>query len=1310
MSETNTSENLPVEERVVSLKIQLPNTEEKLDIPCSINDSLFDIIETLKLLPSTREFTSYILKISNQKINDETPIADLIKDGEDSVTISLIPSPYNEITARKHVIETRKIALLETEYDTFEEITGVCAGASTFEELKLSDKQVDEESESTEGDDDESEHKDVSITDEEKEILSNIVNDIVKIDDNIDIIAAKPNIKPSPALKSLFVSQWSPANLSQKLSGDLFYLQAQTLEGEHLSITAHVSGFFLNSSTNNVFNGSISTLKAGRENSNYSLISLLKSISPLFEKQININNEFASTHIADTFIVPNSTTIISPWLVKELPTPTPDLGKSQFNLLHGGIDGADLQVDWNNNYQIIKDIPNENFAQKFGRETNLISTSTDFTAAAIKGAMAIVRGEIDPVNSEEDPAFNIYHRNGIFYSKAIDSISQFQNTGGDEAARASASKDVNSIKLLNKYDIPGVHTLLTTVVDYLGQRILCQAPVPGILSDAPVSEDSEIQQTVKYGFIDDHSDVASNEDYVENFKAVGECFHLKPHKIWNNDGSKVVDVVTSGYTKGTKGTDGRKYIIDLFRSTPLDIEFIEANYDVSKNDSYPHRETVLRHEAIVEWIKRETALAVKNETEKLEKEGKIDTENKPTIGIDDSIFLLNPDAFSLSPAPTPELAAELKKDEDKVREVSKFVGQVLVPEFVKEMENSEVYNAIDGAHLTTLLHQSGINVRYLGEIAKLAAARKIEYLKEQEAKFGEVQKINEEVIKAEEKEQAEKKARIEAIIQKRKEAAEKGEPIPDIKKELEEEERLQKEKEAAEAELTTKLNTISTPNLLDSLYKISITEMVARATKHFLRKETAPIPIPLAPYVISHVHNCLLASTVNANPESPKLNETLSSIYSDVDLSILEKDSKSVIESITKEVYVRFRYTLPENWTESVKIFTLWKSIALKFGIQWKKRDYAFTKEALESQIANSSTKKHDDKHPGKKNKKSASAPVQETETSVTTTFTPEDIVCVVPLVKNSVYEATSISDAWDNGMMKLSSSELEERKEGSIYANQSVQFCERLYGPVHNITASYFTKLGNLYSSSKDNSGALYLLKKAFLIFERCSGIDSFQSSLALNQLANAYIVNDQFVNAVKIYQRLLKYWILAFDEYHPNVLNLFASVGIILLRLKLNKESIQIFEKAIELSDKANTQNSQQSAFFRNQLAQLYLGEKKYEKASEVAEQSFNAYKVTLGLKDKSTIDARRFSLGLKDYIQHLKTEAKRSLEKEQEARRLEQQQNIKAKQVQKSKQTSPNPEIAAKSIEDIVAFIDGSSSGKKKKKNNKKKNSKK
>jgi len=66
--------------------------------------------------------------------------------------------------------------------------------------------------------------------------------------------------------------------------------------------------------------------------------------------------------------------------------------------------------------------------------------------------------------------------------------------------------------------------------------------------------------------------------------------------------------------------------------------------------------------------------------------------------------------------------SQLDEDVERVREVSSFLWDTLLPKVTLEIrEGTNHQNQIDGASLTEMLHQRGINCRYLGRLATLAA-------------------------------------------------------------------------------------------------------------------------------------------------------------------------------------------------------------------------------------------------------------------------------------------------------------------------------------------------------------------------------------------------------------------------------------------------------------------------------------------------------------------------------------------------------------------------------------------------------------
>ena len=59
---------------------------------------------------------------------------------------------------------------------------------------------------------------------------------------------------------------------------------------------------------------------------------------------------------------------------------------------------------------------------------------SDFVAAAVKGAMAVVDGNVMAINPADDPRTHMYIWNNIFFSLGFDVKDHYQKLGGDAAA------------------------------------------------------------------------------------------------------------------------------------------------------------------------------------------------------------------------------------------------------------------------------------------------------------------------------------------------------------------------------------------------------------------------------------------------------------------------------------------------------------------------------------------------------------------------------------------------------------------------------------------------------------------------------------------------------------------------------------------------------------------------------------------------------------------------------------------------------------------------------------------------------------
>lgn len=84
-------------------------------------------------------------------------------------------------------------------------------------------------------------------------------------------------------LHSLSLSGFNPSPCGEKLSGDLFYIHARSLEGQDLHITASPLGFYLNQSRISFFNPN----RLSSNKSTYvSLFDLFKAVSAKFKSNL----------------------------------------------------------------------------------------------------------------------------------------------------------------------------------------------------------------------------------------------------------------------------------------------------------------------------------------------------------------------------------------------------------------------------------------------------------------------------------------------------------------------------------------------------------------------------------------------------------------------------------------------------------------------------------------------------------------------------------------------------------------------------------------------------------------------------------------------------------------------------------------------------------------------------------------------------------------------------------------------------------------------------------------------------------------
>ncbi|CAI5732860.1 unnamed protein product [Hyaloperonospora brassicae] len=419
------------------------------------------------------------------------------------------------------------------------------------------------------------------------------------------------NAKLPVCVKSIVFSGYNPPPGPRKLAGDLLYLEVTVAgDNKHYHITAHVNGFFVNRSTATTFDPRPVAADGAHT---HLLADLLSSVSPTFR------DSYAALLAKAASLAKEGPSSIE-WMVAagsyvgvKLPWNTPattttekhvyDLNRAEDELCASyGMDERGVLRDWNEEYQCCRELPTESLKEEIVRARVMYKIVTEFVEAATSGAVAIVEGNIPPINPMDDKSAHVYVFNNIFFSVSNDGKSIKDAAGGEENAYSAANRDLLGVKAFNEADVRGLHTLATTVVDYLGVRVIAQSLIPGILMGDAASK-------LVYGSVDHGKTIATTSKMHALMLEAGSKLHIAERTIKplgkseedlaaeeeqkalgvapESSGEASTDLATicgAVEAKGIQGSDGRLYVLDLVRITPKDWTFYKRSYAAEKTE------------------------------------------------------------------------------------------------------------------------------------------------------------------------------------------------------------------------------------------------------------------------------------------------------------------------------------------------------------------------------------------------------------------------------------------------------------------------------------------------------------------------------------------------------------------------------------------------------------------------------------------------------------------------------------------------------------------------------------------------------
>ena len=1175
----------------------------------STQEQVQDLRQSIMETPGAFQYSCFHLEHKGERINDYVELSE-VKGFAAGSGLKLVEDPYTEKEARMHLVRIRDI--IGAAGNRVETLHGISAGLSLHDTVSpwkdpaapstIADKPANA---STPG----AAHALAGYT----------------IDSPLSMrtITSNNQEQPPKTVKSLGVSAWNPPPAFLRQQGYLLYLQLTTNEGEQYQISSHISGFFVNKSSNSKFDPSPRPPpKNAAAHSLLSLISVLsQSFSKSFDTLLDANNKRDPlAQVQLTNAIPSS-----PWLVA--PTATsfsshqPDLTRTQETFLLSGIENTETLRDWNEEIQSTRELPRETVQDRVFRERLISKIFAEFNEAAARGAMMVARGEVAPLNPTESKDAQIFVYNNVFYSFGADGVGTFTSEGGDEAARVAVGKDVGGVKAVNQLDIPGLATPGTIIVDYLGKRLVAQSIVPGIFKQREPEE-----HQVDYGGVEGRDVVAENEAFVPTFSLVSKALRVKKHPVWDKEGRKHV-LEGSVETKGLLGTDGRKYILDLYRLTPLDVLWLEDHCKdggqtttESGLRNYPHRMTTLRPELVEsywrlkmsgyvqeEMKKRKTNAKAEEEpaaltngdgegqvdgTQKIDGEHQDETDKSlesedKTAGkspeedhVDLSAFSLslNPDVFCGQIPQTDEEKEEWASDEREVRAVCAHLHEKVIPEMIQDLKEGEVGFPMDGQSLSRLMHRRGVNLRYLGKLATL---------------------------------------------------------------------------------------TESDDARLRALKALTIQEMIARAFKHVAHRYLKHLPLVFATNCLCHLLNCLLGTGLNDSPKA-QVDADLREYYKDADYSFIDVTPHSLKGEVESQVQIRYRYLLKDNWTHDMGHVQLLRSIALKLGLQLTARDYYFTSETLtqmeqskpETNGLANGTANHSGLNghahgnaTGKKKKKSSSPnhPVTNglENSRRQSTFNIEDIANVVPIIKDACPKSILAEEALEAGKLSM----MQNQKEiGQELLLESLTLHEQIYGILHPEVARVYHQLAMLYYQLDEKNAAIELAHKAVIISERTLGIDSNETILSYLNLALFEHGNRNTTVALVCVRHALELWKIIYGSKHPDSITTLNNAAVMLQQLQFYPESRQWFETSLAISEEVSGKQSVNSATLLFQLAQALVLDQDHKGAVHRMREAYSIFLSKLGPDDPNTKESEKW---LEQLTQNAVSMAKHA--KDMQARRV-------------------------------------------------------
>ncbi|XP_063061104.1 clustered mitochondria protein homolog isoform X2 [Engraulis encrasicolus] len=1232
--ETNEQEVIVIQDTGFTVKIQAPGTEP-FDLQVSPQEMVQEIHQVLMDREDTCHRTCFSLQLDGNVLDNFAELKSIEGLQEGSV-LKVVEEPYTVREARIHV---RHIRDLLKSMDPSDAYNGVDCNSLSFLSVFTDGDLGDSGKRKKKG----SELEQIDCTPPEHILPGSKERPIVPLQPQ------NKDWKPLQCLKVLTMSGWNPPPGNRKMHGDLMYLYIVTVEERHVSITASTRGFYLNQSTTYSFNPK----PASPSFLSHSLVELLSQISPAFKKNFTaLQKKRVQRHPFERIATPFQ---VYSWTAPQIDHAMDCVrAEDAYTSRLGYEEHIPGQTrDWNEELQTTRELPRKNLPERLLRERAIFKVHSDFAAAATRGAMAVIDGNVMAINPGEETRMQMFIWNNIFFSLGFDVRDHYRELGGDAAAHAAPTNDLNGVRAYGAVDVEGLYTLGTVVVDYRGYRVTAQSIIPGIL-------EREQEQSVIYGSIDFGKTVVSHPKYLELLEKTSRPLKVQRHSVLNEKEAPV-ELCSSVECKGIIGNDGRHYILDLLRTFPPDLNFLTVEGEELPPEcqrlgfprAHRHRLACLRQELIEAFVEHRYLLFMKMAALQLMQQ-KANKDNKVPAVTDGTNA--EPEPTNATPTPTenatpaastePTNSTPSESTDTPTAETNQTPESAQPPEApTDDTTTTTTTNAEAPDTDTTATPQDNTEVPATAVTTNgtpepaVAAVDGHQASRECESPL-EDPKSREVVLNACKAVGSISDTSFDIrfnpdifspgvrfldssadAIQKQKQLLKDAAAflvscqIPSLVKDCLDHSALPMDgatlTEAFHQRginiryLGTVLEFVDkTPakTQLEYFYRIGVTELITRCAKHIFKTYLQGVELSALSAAVSHFLNCFLSSYPDAVAHLP------------------------ADELVSRRKNRKRRNRVPgggDNTTwSSLTPAELWKNIVSEaqtyyhFTLQGESVDQAVEKYGLQkiTLLREISVKAGIQILIKEYNFDSRHKPA----------FTEEDILNIFPVVKHVNPKASDAFHFFQSGQAKVQQGFL---KEGCELINEALNLFNNVYGAMHMEICACLRLLARLNYIMGDHPEALNNQQKAVLMSERVLGIEHPNTIQEYMHLALYCFANGQLSTALKLLYRARYLMLMVCGEDHPEMALLDSNIGLVLHGVMEYDLSLRFLENALAINSKYHGPRSLKVALSHHLVARVYESKAEFRSALQHEKEGYTIYKNQVGETHEKTKESSEY-----------------------------------------------------------------------------------